>query len=113
MITVFRKWNRLVIEYCDHSVTLRWTPTDLQMEMCYRFGDDGTGLYPVLVRLLEAVMQFYDYPVQMDGNVGCACRTCGQHPAVYLDQCTACRAKSTVDDDRRFVLANMDRKDVV
>lgn len=31
------------------------------------------------------------------------CRTCKSQPALYLDQCIACRQKSTVADDREYL----------
>ena len=43
------------------------------------------------------------FPTQIDGRCGCLCCTCGGSPAVYLDQCQACRNASSVDDDKRLV----------
>lgn len=43
------------------------------------------------------------YPQQLGGDPGCLCRTCGKEPAIYLDQCGACRERSTVAEDKAYL----------
>ncbi len=49
-----------------------------------------------------ALIYSNEYPVQAGGDQGCLCRTCGKHPADYIDQCEECRKTSTRDQDMAF-----------
>lgn len=84
-----------------------WVVTVTEADPCRRLSTTSRVSLASAVRSLMTVRANVPadpvYPRQAGGDDGCLCRTCGQEPAEYLDQCASCRHGTTVADDREFL----------